>query len=64
MAKKRVESPSTERNRVSVNFNDRDYETLTQRAKEERLPIATYTRRLILLQLAPTASGLRGGSKG
>lgn len=63
MTKKRVESPSVERNRVSVTFSDRDYETLTQKAKEERLPIATYTRQLILRQLAPIASGLRG-SKG
>ena len=63
MTKKRAEP--LERNRVSVSLPDRDYETLAQRAKEAQLPIATYTRLLILRQMAVIAPpALRGGSKG
>jgi hypothetical protein len=63
MTKKRVEP--IERNRVNVSFSNRDYETLSKRAKEEQLPITTYARLLILRQMALAASpALRSGSKG
>lgn len=62
MAKKRVESAPSQRNRVNVSFSDRDYETLAKRAQEEQLPITTYAKLLIRRQMALLA--LRGGSKG
>jgi hypothetical protein len=56
MAKKRVPAPVERKNRVMLSFGDRDYETLAKKARELRLPIATYARLLILNQLAPVAS--------
>lgn len=55
MAKKRVRATSAKReNRVMLSFSDRDYEILAQKAKEERLPVATFARLLVLKQVAPT----------
>jgi len=56
MAKKRVEPPVERKNRVMLSFSDRDYATLAQKAKEARLPVATYARLLVLGQVAPIAS--------
>lgn len=44
------------KNRVMLSFSDGDYETLAQKAREARLPIATYARLLILGQVAPLAT--------
>jgi hypothetical protein len=41
---------------MMLTFDDRDYSTLKQRAKEEQRPIATYARLLILRQLASATS--------
>jgi hypothetical protein len=61
MAKKRVPAPVERKNRVMLSFNDRDFETLSQRAKEARLPTATYARLLIVGQLAPVAPRAKAG---
>lgn len=54
MATKKHESK--ERNRVNITFDDGDYATLKKKAKEEKLPVTTYARLLIVRQLSPARS--------
>jgi hypothetical protein len=55
MAKKSVPAPvkrKERKNRVSLSFNEADYETLEQQAKEAQRPVATYAMILIQRQMA------------
>lgn len=50
--KKKYVKGTTKRNRINVGFNDEEYELLTNICLSKGLPIATYSRLIILENLA------------
>lgn len=66
MAKRRVPAPlkrKQRKNRVSLSFNEADYETLELLAKEAQRPVATYALILIQRQMAQIDSPPRASRR-
>ena len=67
MAKRRVPTPAKHqtrsKNRITLCFNDADYETLELQAKEALRPVATYAKLCVLHQMARVDSPPRASRR-